>query len=119
MNADPLDKLLQAYVRQPLPVASDQLASDVRRAILRRRQPFWSRLLPILDWRDLFTEPRLIAAALALALAAGIFPAVFAGRKAHAQVIRESLHFEVFSTVAPALLDQLAGKPHSVMFVQP
>jgi hypothetical protein len=119
MNSDPLDKLLQAYAAQPGPAAPEQLVTDVRRAILRRRQPFWSRLLPILDWREVFAEPRLIAAALALALAVGVLPAAFVARKAHSQIVTESLHFEVFSTLAPALLEQLAGGSPAAVRVQP
>jgi hypothetical protein len=112
MNSDPLDPLLHAYARRSLPAASEQLVHDVRRTIqLRRTQPFWARLFPILDWRDLFGEPRLIVSALAVALAVGVLPAVLAGRQPDPRLARESLHFEVFSPVAPAIFNHLADQP--------
>lgn len=115
MNSDPLDELLRSYSQQPSPAPAERLSSDVWRAIkLSRRQPFWSRMLPILSWRDVFAEPRLVAAALAVAFLVGMLPAALIGREASPRLARESLHFEVFSVVGPAIVEQLAAKPAGV-----
>jgi|SRR5665213_388233 len=112
MKPDPLDDLLRSYARQPQPSPSDRLPTDVWEAVrLRRSKPFWSRLLPLLDWRDVFAEPRLVASALALALAIGVLPAILAGKARNSRVVRESLHFEAFSVAAPEILGQWAATP--------
>lgn len=112
MNSDPLDELLRSYSQQPSPAPAERLSSDVWKSIqLRRKQSFWSRMLPILDWRELFTEPRFVVAALAVAILVGTFPAMMMGRSPSPRLARESLHFEVFSTVGPAIIDRLASKP--------
>jgi len=112
MNSDPLDELLRSYSQQPLPAPAERLSSEVWNSIKRRRkQPFWSRMLPILDWREVFAEPRFLAVALAFALIEGTLPAMLTGRAVSPGLARESLHFDVFSTVGPALIDRLATKP--------
>ena len=101
MNPDPLDDLLSDYAKQPMPTPP-QVTMDVWNEIAqRRRRPFWSGLLPVLDWRELFREPRLVVAALALALMAGVLPAAMARSNAETKLARESLHFDVFSARSP------------------
>ncbi len=101
MNPDPVDDLLAAYGQQPQPTAP-QITTGVWKEIAqRRRRPFWSALLPVLDWRELFREPRLVVAALALALMAGVLPAAMARSNAETKLARDSLHFEVFSVRSP------------------
>lgn len=112
MNSDPLDELLRSYSQKPSPAPAERLSSDVWKSIrLHRKQSFWTRMLPILDWREVFAEPRFIAAALAVALLVGALPAVMTGRSPSPRLVRESLHFEVFSTVGPAIIDRLASTP--------
>ena len=98
MNSDPLNDLLGAYSKQATPPPPDRLTSGVWQEIeLRRTQTFWRRVLPSLDWRELFREPRLAFPALALALFIGMLPAFALRSYAQADIVRESLHFEVFS----------------------
>lgn len=98
MNSDPLDDLLGAYSAQATPPPPDRLTTGVWREIeTRRNQTFWHRVLPTLDWRELFREPRVALPALALALFIGMLPAVALRSYAQADIARESLHFEVFS----------------------
>lgn len=101
MNSDPLDELLGAYARHSMPENSDRLHADVRRAIAeRRRRPFFVRFLPVLTWRELFTEPRLAAACFVLAVGAGVLPALAVHRTVHSRLARSSLHLEVFTAAA-------------------
>ena len=112
MNSDPLDELLHSYSKQSLPTAAERLSSDVWQTIrLRRQKPFWSRLLPILNWHEVFAEPRLVVSALAVALAVGVVPAMLARHAGHSRLARESLHFEIFSVATPAILDKLSMAP--------
>lgn len=100
MNSDPLDDLLRAYSKEPLPEPTSFPKAELWRAIEhRRRKASWTGLFPILSWRELFREPRLAVAGLAVALVAGIVPAA----AAHTYVVtprvaRESLHLDVFTT---------------------
>ena len=116
MNINPLDDLIGAYAKQPLPPPLGPGSADIWRAIKdRRRGSFWSRMLPLLDWRELFLEPRMAAAAFALALAVGILPGYILVSRTNeeAQLARRSLHFEVFSATATDLLayPQAIAKP--------
>jgi hypothetical protein len=107
MNNNPLDELLNAYAKQPLPPTSGGDLTEIWRSIeTRRRQPFWSRVLPLLEWRELFLDPRIAGAAFAVAIAIGIVPGYIAANRANAetQLARHSLHFEVFSAGATDLL---------------
>jgi len=105
-SPDPLEAVLSSLAREAPPAPSPDLEAEVWRTIRRRRaRPFWSRLLPILDWRDLFAEPRLIASALAVALGVGILPAALTARPRSSDWARTSLHFEVFSPANPTLLE--------------
>lgn len=100
MKPDPLDPTLAAYAKQPLPSCPEPLSTEVWREIERRRhQSFWSRVLPTLEWRELFSEPRLAVTALACAVVAGVLPAVLVA-KAHEEqrLARQSIHFDVFSS---------------------
>ena len=101
MNPDPFDNLLSAYAKQPLPTPP-QVTTEVWSEIAqRRRRPFWSGLLPTLNWSELFREPRLVIPALALALMAGVLPVTIARSNAEVKLARESLHFDVFSARSP------------------
>lgn len=103
MKSDPLDKSLADYAQQPLPACPDRLASNVWREIeSRRRRSIWTRLFPLLDWPELFREPRLALSAAGLALAIGFVPALLQAKPGtEIRLARESLHFEVFSSRAP------------------
>lgn len=99
MHNDPLDDLLGAYSKQSTPPPFDRLTSGVWREIeLRRGQTFWTRTFHALGWQDLFSEPRLAVPALAAALLIGLLPALSARSIDQAQLARQSLHFEVFSS---------------------
>jgi len=106
MNSDPLEQTLAAYARQLPPSAPKRLTTDVWREIEKRRQKaFWSGFLPMLDWRELFSEPRLAVAALMLATAMGVVPATIIARAENQKSLaRESIHFEVFSVNSTAQL---------------
>ncbi len=104
MNSDQLDDLLRAYSKQPLPPPPAGLTPGVWREIeqRRRRGAWWSRLFPILSWRELF-EPRLAIASVALALLTGVLPLAAARAVETPRLARNSLHFDVFSTRPPGL----------------
>lgn len=98
MNSDPLDKLLDAYSRQPAPKPPDRFAAGVWQEIkLRRDQSLWRRALRSLGWQELFREPRVAIPALALAVLIGLLPALSIRSYDRTRLARESLHFEVFS----------------------
>lgn len=103
MNPDPLDDLLRAYAKQPMPSTPDRLTADVWRDIEQRRSRFaW---LVGLNWHDLLRRPRLAFSALGIALLAGLLPAVAVrALDDHARLARASLHFEVFSPNVPSVL---------------
>jgi hypothetical protein len=100
MNTNPLDDLIGAYAKQPLPPPPVTGSADIWLAIEdRRRRSFWARVLPLLDWRELFFEPRMATAAFVLAVVVGILPGyiVVSRTNEEAQLARRSLHFEMFS----------------------
>ena len=103
MNSDPIDDLLSAYAKQPLPTAPDRFTADVWKDIEQRRHRGLGALLG-LNWRELLERPRLALSALGLALLAGLLPAVAARSADHALLARDSLHFEVFSADMPSIL---------------
>jgi len=111
MHPDPLETTLAACAREPLPSAPPDLASTVWREIDRRRRAsFWSRARSLLDWDELFSEPRLAAPALVCALAIGALPALFwTQRLAQQRLARHSIHFEVFTS--PPLAQLVADRP--------
>ena len=100
MNPDPLDDLLCSYSKESLPDPPPFPKVQMWRTIERRRQDsWWSRLFPVLSWREMFREPRLAMAGLAVALVMGIVPAAAARTYVSApRVARESLHLDVFTT---------------------
>lgn len=111
MNSDSLDQLLHAYSQQPLPPPPNRLTSGVWREIeLRRRRSWWLGIFPTLSWQELFAEPRLAVAGLAVALIAGVLPAAAARASADAQLAQTSLHFDVFSAYSPGLPATLLTK---------
>jgi hypothetical protein len=57
----------------------------------------------MLSWRELFAEPRLALAGLAIALFAGVLPAAVVRVSDNTQLARTSLHFDVFSTRSPGM----------------
>ena len=101
MNLDPLDDLLSDYSKQPMPPPPPGTSEIWREIEHRRRRPFWSGLLPTLDWNEFFREPRLVISAMLLALIAGVLPAAMGRADVSPQLARESLHFDVFSAHAP------------------
>ncbi|HVZ64168.1 MAG TPA: hypothetical protein VG838_06785 [Opitutaceae bacterium] len=113
MNSDPLDDLLGAYSKQSTPTPPDRFTTGVWQEIeLRRNQSFWRRLLPALNWHELFREPRVALPAFALAVLIGLLPAATLRSYGEVRLARESLHFEVFSTNLPATA--LWAGPHNV-----
>lgn len=100
MKPDPLDDLLKAYSEQPLPLPPLQSKATIWREIeQRRRHRWWFGLFPLLSWRELFAEPRLAIAGLAVALVTGIMPAAAAQTFiVKPRVVRDSLHLDVFTT---------------------
>lgn len=110
MNINSLDDLLSAYAKQALPPPPGDGSTEIWRSIeTRRRRSFWSRVLPLLEWRELFLEPRIVGAAFAMAIAIGVFPGYVVANRANTEVqlARQSLHFEVFSAGATDLLVNL------------
>jgi len=115
MKPDPIERALGAYAQESLPACQDRLISDVWREIdSRRRQSVWTRLFPILDWHELFREPRLALSAVGLALAVGLVPAFLQAKPvADTRLARDSLHFEVFSSQTPlAMLARIDPVSH-------
>src|SRR4051812_8348808 len=102
MQPDPLENLLRDYSRQSLPPVPGDLMAGIHSEIrLRRRRSFWTRVAPLLDWRELFREPRLAVPALVCAVAIGILPAVVSAKsRADLRLARHSIHFNVFSSEA-------------------
>jgi hypothetical protein len=103
MNSDPIDDLLSAYAKQPLPTAPDRFTADVWKDIEQRRHRGLGALLG-LNWRELLHRPRFALTALGLALLAGLLPAAVTRSADHALLVRDSLHFEVFSPDMPLVL---------------
>lgn len=103
MNSDPIDDLLSAYAKQPLPAAPDRLTADVWKEIEQRRHRGFGSLLG-LNWSELLHRPRLALSAFGLALLAGLLPAAATRSADRALLVRDSLHFEVFSPDMPSVL---------------
>jgi hypothetical protein len=103
MNPDPLDDLLKAYSAQPLPPPAPQSKATIWREIEKRRRRAWSGIFVVLSWRELFAEPRLAIAGLAVALITGMVPAAAAHAFESPRVVRESLHLEVFTTCSSCI----------------
>ena len=103
MKPDSLETMLAAYAAKPLPTSSEPSTAEIWREIDRRRQSFWSRIFPVLDWRELFAEPRLAVAAVAFAVMVGVVPAMAYNRvENERRLARQSIHFDVFSSDAGA-----------------
>lgn len=104
MNPDPIDPLLSDYSREPVPDTPKNFQEGVWREIARRRHTsFWSRILPLLEFRELFSEPRLAAAAFTMAIAIGVVPAaVWTRLRSEQRLARDSIHFDVFAAT-PAI----------------
>jgi hypothetical protein len=104
MNPDPLDELLRSYAEQPLPPSTSINKAKIWQRIGKRRQGSWSALFPVIHWGELFREPKLAIAGLAVALVIGSVPVATAAtlgeRPRHA---RDSLHLRVF-TMCPSCL---------------
>lgn len=104
MNADQLDALLHAYSKHTLPPPPDRSAAGVWREIEQRRhRRWWLGMFPVLSWRELFAEPRLAIAGLAVALLAGFLPAAAVRAADDGHLARASLHFDVFSARSPGM----------------
>jgi hypothetical protein len=112
MKPDPLDDMLAAYAKQPVPTASSPSNAEVWREIERRREhSMWRRMFSIFEVRELFAEPRMALAATALALVVGIVPAALVSRTQNERrLARESIHFEVFAPNS-ASLGSVFAKP--------
>jgi hypothetical protein len=113
MKPDRFEQELAEFARQPLPAPSGNLTTDVWRAIEgRRRQSIWSRMFSPPDWLDLFSEPRLVALAVAFAVVVGIFPAaVIARAENQSRLARSSIHFDVFAMDSAGSLGSVFANP--------
>lgn len=107
-----LDSMLADYAKHPLPTFKGPSRADVWGEIeQRRKQSSWSRVLSMLDVRDLFGEPRMALAALAVAALVGVVPAAMVGRTQNERrLARQSIHFEVFA---------LSQNPLGSVFTEP
>lgn len=112
---DPLERSIRELARRRLPVpppASDfsvGVWAEIRR---RRRQSSWSQVFPLLEWRELFREPRLAVAALACAFVVGVLPAAAWNRVQQQQrLAQQSLHLDVFSSTPTERLAALFSPP--------
>ena len=105
MKPGRLEQILASYAREPLPASSEPSATDVWHAIeRRRRQSVWTRIFPVLDWREFYSEPRMAVIALAFAVIVGVVPAaVFNRIENERRLARQSIHFDVFAADAGAL----------------
>ena len=110
---DPLERALRELAQRPLSPAPSDLSSGVWAEIQRRReQSLWSRLFPLLEWREMFREPRLAVAALACALVVGVLPAAAWNRVQQQQrLAQQSLHLDVFSSTPTERLAALFSPP--------
>jgi hypothetical protein len=115
MKPDPLDRLLADFSAQPPPHASGLTHAEVWQAIeLRRGQSVWARMLSLLEWRELFSEPRMAVAGAAFAIIVGVVPAAVVGRaEDHRRLARQSIHFDVFSAESVSL-GSVFSKPLAV-----
>ena len=102
MNPDPIDELLSAYAKQPMPVAPDRMTAGVWQEIERRRSRFAWLLGE--SWHELVRRPILAYSALGVALLAGLLPAATFASAEHARRARDSLHFDVFSADTTSVL---------------
>lgn len=119
---DLLETSLRALARKPLPAAPDDVSLQVWREISRRREgAFWSRILPLLGWREFFREPRVALAAFACAVVVGVLPsAVWTKVQNEQRFVRASLHFDVFShSPTDELAALFAGKLPGAKSSQP
>lgn len=114
MKPDPLDRLLAEFAGQP-PHACGLSHAEVWQAIeLRRGQSVWARMLSLLEWRELFSEPRIAFAGAAFAVIVGVVPAAMLGRaEDHRRLARQSIHFDVFSAESVSL-GSVFSKPLAV-----
>ena len=115
MKPDRLEAMLAAYAAQPLPPSSGASAAAVWLEIENRRQPsWWARLFPVLDWREVFTEPRMAVAGLALAVTVGVVPAMAINHAENKrELVRQSIRFDVFSSNTGSL-GSVFAKPASL-----
>jgi hypothetical protein len=102
MNNDyEIDALLTRLRQNNLPSVPD-LRRQVRDEIVRLKAhpSFWRQVLPILNWNELFRQPRIAVSALALALVVGVVPGFISAKAPHrsadAEIARASLHLHVF-----------------------
>ena len=110
MNPDPLDDLLKAYAEQPLPLPLLQSKESIWREIEQRRRRAWFGIVPVRSWHELFAEPRLAIAGLAVALVAGIVPAAAQTFIEKPRVVRDSLHLNVFTTCPSCVPLEISAK---------
>jgi hypothetical protein len=112
MKPDCLEDMLAAYAAQPLPPLSGSPAAGVWLEIEnRRKQSWWARLFPVLDWR----EPRMALTALALAVTVGVVPAIAINQAENKQeLVRQSIRFDVFSSDTGSL-GSVFAKPASLI----
>ena len=107
MNSDFIDDYLRSSREAP-PFAS--LSAQVWQEIDRRkRSRFRLRVFMATDWADLLGEPLLLVSAIALAVIMGVVPAALSTKLNDAGLVRQSLHFEVFSASTAALFASSAA----------
>jgi hypothetical protein len=102
MNTDPLENILASYAKSEVPPATTGAPEIWREIERRKKKGSWLSSLSLLDWRELFLEPKLAAAGLALAVIAGSMPLFLTSshQVSEAELARESLHLDVFSNRA-------------------
>lgn len=106
MKPDPLESLLTNYAAQPVPPARADAAGVWREIERRRGQNSSLRLFAMVDWRELFAEPRLALLAVVLAVVVGSVPGFWMTRDEAPAAARTSLHMESFSAASGDLLAQ-------------
>jgi len=97
-DSNRLDEFLSAYAKlRPAAQEDHRFTAEVWSKIETRRRPFGLGSLVGLNWLELFRQPRLALAALAVAAFTATIPAALERPEQQRELTRASLHFEVFS----------------------
>jgi hypothetical protein len=98
MSNDPLERLLKEFYSNHRSQGGPAGNAEVWRAIdERRRRPLWRLFVRFFEDADPFSRPVAAAAALAIAVGAGIVPILLSAQPENERRMAErSLHFEFF-----------------------